>query len=85
MNEERHMFMLDHFDGNRIVKQLGIYQNVYTDYEKLKKQLKSLSENEQQMAHRLDLIQFQHEEIRKADLKMDEEYELTEERLKIQF
>ncbi len=52
---------LDHFDGERIVKQLDIYQNVYADYEKLKKQLKSLSENEQQMAHRLDLIQFQHE------------------------
>ncbi len=69
--------MLDHFDGNESVKQLDIYQNVYADYEKLKKQLKSLSENEQQMAHRLDLIQFQHEEIRKADLKMDEENELT--------
>lgn len=83
MNEERHLFMLDHFDGERIVKQLDIYQNVYADYEKLKKQLKSLSENEQQMAHRLDLIQFQHEEIRKADLKMDEENDLTEERLQI--
>ncbi len=83
MNEERHLFMLDHFDGERIVKQLDIYQTVYADYEKLKKQLKSLSENEQQMAHRLDLIQFQHEEIRKADLKMDEENELTEERLQI--
>ncbi len=45
--------------------------------------MKSLSENEQQMAHRLDLIQFQHEEIRKADLKMDEENNLTEERLQI--
>ncbi|PGB03961.1 DNA repair protein RecN [Bacillus toyonensis] len=81
MNEERHLFMLDHFDGEH--KQLDIYQTVYADYEKLKKQLKSLSENEQQMAHRLDLIQFQHEEIRKADLKMDEENELTEERLQI--
>ena len=36
MNEERHLFMLDHFDGDRIVKQLDIYQNVYADYEKLK-------------------------------------------------
>ncbi len=35
------------------------------------------------MAHRLDLIQFQHEEIRKADLKIDEENDLTEERLQI--
>ena len=36
MNEERHLFMLDHFDGERIVKQFDIYQNVYADYEKLK-------------------------------------------------
>lgn len=83
MNEERHLFMLDHFEGERITTQLEVYQHVYSEYEKLKKQLRSLTENEQQMAHRLDLIQFQLEEIRKADLKVDEEQELTEERLKI--
>ncbi|CAM4046287.1 DNA recombination protein RecN [Bacillus manliponensis] len=83
MNEERHLFMLDHFEGNRITTQLEVYQHVYSEYEQLKKQLRALTENEQQMAHRLDLIQFQLEEIRKADLKIDEEQELTEERLKI--
>ncbi|MFD0767928.1 DNA repair protein RecN [Bacillus sp. CGMCC 1.60114] len=83
MNEDRHLFMLDHFDGDHILVQLEKYQNVYREYEQLKKQLLSLTENEQQMAHRLDLIQFQHEEIRNADLKIDEEQDLLEERLKI--
>ncbi|MGG2064484.1 DNA repair protein RecN [Bacillus sp. S14(2024)] len=83
MNEDRHLFMLDHFDGDHILVQLEKYQNVYREYEQLKKQLLSLTENEQQMAHRLDLIQFQHEEIRNADLKIDEEQNLLEERLKI--
>ncbi|PEA56279.1 DNA repair protein RecN [Bacillus pseudomycoides] len=83
MNEDRHLFMLDHFEGDHILVQLEKYQNVYREYEQLKKQLRSLTENEQQMAHRLDLIQFQHEEIRNADLKIDEEQNLLEERLKI--
>ncbi|WP_369903482.1 DNA repair protein RecN [Bacillus manliponensis] len=83
MNEERHLFMLDHFEGDRITTQLEVYKHVYSEYEQLKKQLRALTENEQQMAHRLDLIQFQLEEIRKADLRIDEEQELTEERLKI--
>lgn len=83
MNEDRHLFMLDHFEGDHILVQLEKYQGVYREYEQLKKQLNSLTENEQQMAHRLDLIQFQHEEIRNADLKIDEEQNLLEERLKI--
>ncbi|MDC2863485.1 MULTISPECIES: DNA repair protein RecN [unclassified Bacillus (in: firmicutes)] len=83
MNEDRHLFMLDHFEGDHILVQLEKYQNVYREYEQLKRQLHSLTENEQQMAHRLDLIQFQHEEIRNADLKIDEEQNLLEERLKI--
>ncbi|MEH7463601.1 DNA repair protein RecN [Bacillus thuringiensis] len=83
MNEDRHLFMLDHFEGDHILVRLEKYQNVYREYEQLKKQLRSLTENEQQMAHRLDLIQFQHEEIRNADLKIDEEQNLLEERLKI--
>ncbi|WP_020061565.1 DNA repair protein RecN [Bacillus sp. 123MFChir2] len=83
MNEDRHLFMLDHFEGDHILVQLEKYQTVYREYEQLKKQLCSLTENEQQMAHRLDLIQFQHEEIRNADLKIDEEQNLLEERLKI--
>ena len=43
----------------------------------------SLSQNEQQMVHRLDLIQFQFDEIQKADLKLREDEELMEERKKI--
>ncbi|MFD3447800.1 DNA repair protein RecN [Microbacteriaceae bacterium 4G12] len=83
MNEERHLFMLDHFDVDPIVKQLEIYREYYVQYEQAKKQLKSLTENEQQMAHRLDLIQFQLDEIQKADLRTGEDEDLLEERIKI--
>jgi DNA repair protein RecN (Recombination protein N) len=83
MNEDRHLFMLDHFDADSMGQQINKYQQYYIQYEQVKKQLKSLTENEQQMAHRLDLIQFQLEEIRKADLKLGEDQELMEERMKI--
>ncbi|MFX3622604.1 MAG: DNA repair protein RecN [Ectobacillus sp.] len=83
MNEERHLFMLDHFDADQMLRQLEIYREYYVQYEQIKKQLKLLTENDQQMAHRLDLIQFQLEEIKKADIKPGEDQELMEERIKI--
>nr|WP_306470813.1 DNA repair protein RecN [Ectobacillus ponti] len=83
MNEQRHLHMLDHFDAEHILKQLDKYQEQFAEYERLKKQLRSFTQNEQQMAHRLDLIQFQLEEIQKAELQPGEEQDLMEERLKI--
>jgi DNA repair protein RecN (Recombination protein N) len=83
MTPERHLYMLDNFDAENTWKQLEIYREVYARYERVKKQLKQLTENEQQMAHRLDLIQFQLEEIRSANLKVDEDTLLQEERVKI--
>ncbi|MBO9129720.1 DNA repair protein RecN [Bacillus sp. 165] len=83
MNDERHLFMLDHFDVANLAQRMGAYQQYYVQYEKAKKHFRNLTENEQQMAHRLDLIQFQFEEIRKADLKIGEDQSLMEERMKI--
>jgi DNA repair protein RecN (Recombination protein N) len=83
MNSERHLYMLDSFDAENTWKQLEAYREVYTKYERVKKQLKQLTENEQEMAHRLDLIQFQLEEISSANLKVDEDTDLQEERVKI--
>ncbi|MFL6563242.1 MAG: DNA repair protein RecN, partial [Bacillus sp. (in: firmicutes)] len=45
--------------------------------------LKALSENDQQTAHRLDLIQFQLDEIQKANLKLNEDEDLFEEKRKL--
>lgn len=45
--------------------------------------MKQLSESEQEMAHRLDLIQFQLEEIESAKLELNEDEQLQEERQQI--
>ena len=63
MDESKHLSLLDQFGSNRIVQALEEYGEIYHHYEQTIKKLKSLSENEQQMAHRLDLIQFQLSEI----------------------
>lgn len=83
MDETRHINLLDQFGAEEILPALSEYQHVYRSYEQTQKKLKSLSENEQQMAHRLDLIQFQHDEIQSANLRINEDEELSEEKHKL--
>ncbi|MHC0035987.1 DNA repair protein RecN [Pseudoneobacillus sp. C159] len=83
MNESTHLPLLDQFGGEAIGNALKDYQSIYSQYELTAKKLKSLSENEQQMAHRLDLIQFQLDEIQKAKLKANEDEELFEEKKRL--
>ncbi|CAM3799421.1 DNA repair protein RecN [Mesobacillus zeae] len=83
MDESRHINLLDQFGSVEIIPALDEYQRVYRSYEQTLKKLKGLSENEQQMAHRLDLIQFQFEEIQTAELQIGEDEELAEEKRKL--
>ncbi|MGD6795906.1 DNA repair protein RecN [Metabacillus indicus] len=83
MNEENHWKLLDQYGSSKINHALSSYREIYTTYASLQKKIKQLSENEQEMAHRLDLIQFQLEEIEKADLKLKEDEQLMEEKNEI--
>lgn len=83
MDETKHLSLLDQFGGEQVASALSEYADVYHSYEKTVKRLKQLSENEQQMAHRLDLISFQLEEILNANLKLNEDEKLFEERKRL--
>ncbi|MGG5255119.1 DNA repair protein RecN [Neobacillus sp. SM06] len=83
MDESNHLSLLDQFGFEEISPSLAEYQSVYHRYEQTLAKLKHLSENEQQMAHRLDLIQFQLDEIQNAQLKLNEDEQLIEERRKL--
>ncbi|RDU35178.1 DNA repair protein RecN [Neobacillus piezotolerans] len=83
MNEALHLSLLDQFGNNGIQHVLKSYQRVFGEYEETIGKLRRLSENEQQMAHRLDLIQFQYEEISNANLKKAEDEELAEEKQRL--
>ncbi|MDP4156956.1 MAG: AAA family ATPase, partial [Bacillota bacterium] len=67
MDETHHLSLLDQFGYKEISVSLSEYQTVFHRYEQTLGKLKALSENEQQTAHRLDLIQFQLDEIQKAN------------------
>jgi DNA repair protein RecN (Recombination protein N) len=83
MNESKHISLLDQFGGEQILIALSEYQKLYSQYEETKKRIKGLTENEQKMAHRLDLIQFQLDEIQKADLHINEDEKLFEEKSRL--
>ncbi|MDQ6599584.1 DNA repair protein RecN [Bacillus salipaludis] len=83
MDETKHLSLLDQFGSDEIISSLREYQEVFHRYEHTLQKLKSLSENEQQAAHRLDLIQFQLNEIQNANLKLNEDDELFEEKRKL--
>ncbi len=83
MNQDRHLMLLDQYGGENIERALSEYRQLFQKYTNLKKQLEQLTDNEQKMAHRLDLIQFQLDEIQTADLQPQEDERLTEERMKI--
>ncbi|MFP7297713.1 DNA repair protein RecN [Neobacillus niacini] len=83
MDESRHLLLLDQFGYEEISHSQTEYQEVFHRYEQTSHKLKSLSENEQKTAHRLDLIQFQFDEIQKANLKLNEDEQLFEEKRKL--
>ncbi|TFE03185.1 DNA repair protein RecN [Jeotgalibacillus salarius] len=83
MDESAHINLLDQFGSEEIAEAKRNYQDVYRVYDDLRKQIRSLSENDQQMAHRLDLIQFQYKEIEEADLSINEDEELMEEKTRL--
>ncbi|MCY9130742.1 DNA repair protein RecN [Bacillus spizizenii] len=83
MEDENHLRLLDKFAGAEVESALQAYQEGYQRYMKLLKKLRQLSESEQEMAHRLDLIQFQLEEIESAKLELNEDEQLQEERQQI--
>jgi len=80
MDESRHLSLLDQYGKPQIAAAVEEYGNIYQAYEQTVRKLKSLNENEQQMAHRLDLIQFQLSEIQQANLQLNEDEALWEEK-----
>lgn len=84
MQEKRHIHLLDQFAGQPLAEAHANYMDVFDRYSRLKKKLAATSQNEQQIAQRIDLYSFQLQEIDAASLRIDEEEELEEEKLKLQ-
>ncbi|WP_400242280.1 DNA repair protein RecN [Niallia sp. JL1B1071] len=83
MDETKHLQLLDTFAMGELAPVLEEYEEIYRSYTQTHKKLMNLTENEQQMAQRLDLLQFQFNEIESAHLKLNEDEELLEEKKKL--
>ncbi|MBA2173651.1 DNA repair protein RecN [Halobacillus locisalis] len=83
MDPDRHIELLDLFSDQELIHTQEEYRNVYDKYRAMVKRYKELSENEQEMAQRLDLLEFQFRELQEAELVPKEDEDLSEERNKL--
>src|SRR5699024_2341868 len=80
MDPDKHIDLLDLYHQEEITKAKEEYKDLYNKLVKLEERYKELNENEQEMAHRLDLLEFQFKEIEEANLTPNEDEILEEER-----
>ncbi|MCI2172487.1 DNA repair protein RecN [Schleiferilactobacillus perolens] len=80
MHPEKHLGLLDQYAADKLQPLLFAYQESYANWRDLSKRVKERVANEREWAQRLDMLQFQSDEINNAQLKPTEEEELTNER-----
>ncbi|GAE36623.1 DNA repair protein RecN [Halalkalibacter akibai] len=83
MQAEHHIAMVDGFAHKTLAPALSEYQSLFKQAKQLQKQLLSLNQNEQEMAQKLDLFQYQLQEIEQANLTPNEDELLSQERHKL--
>ncbi|QHS22709.1 DNA repair protein RecN [Virgibacillus sp. MSP4-1] len=84
MDTEKHLALLDLYGQKEIMHAKQEYKEIYEEYKKLKRRYRELSENEQEIAQRLDLLKFQQQELEEAELTLDEDVQLEQERNTLQ-
>ncbi|AVK60283.1 DNA repair protein RecN [Lactobacillus sp. CBA3605] len=80
MQPEKHLGLLDEFAAAKIRKLKQQYAQQYEDYQQLNQELRKKNANEKEWAQRLDMLNFQVDEISAAQVKVGEEADLTAER-----
>ena len=84
LNSMQHIIYLDKFIGKELENNLNKYKVKLTEYNTLKQELKNTYGEDQEKERRLDLLRYQYNEIKKANLKENEEKELEEKHKMIQ-
>ena len=80
LDNKLHLNYLDGFIGNDIRKTKEEYLKLYLEYNEVKKELKENFGDDKERQRKLDLLQYQVNEIEEAGLKEKEEEELEEKR-----
>ncbi len=83
MDERHHISLLDHFAKNQLAHIKATYEEQYAAYRALKQEVAALSLDEQRIAQKIDLYQFQIKELEQAKLLVTEEDALLDERRRL--
>ncbi|TCP31192.1 DNA replication and repair protein RecN [Scopulibacillus darangshiensis] len=83
MHTDKHMALLDRFGGQALLKLKKDFRTAYGQANDIYTKMKRFSQNEQQIAQRIDLLKYQIKEIKDADLEPGEEASLLEERRRL--
>lgn len=79
-----HLDYLDRFGGESVLKMREKLEEGYAELKRLREEMDELRVSERDRISRLDLLKFQIDEIKKAELRAGEEEELERERLLLQ-
>ena len=80
LNSKYHIKYLDDFVGSGLLSEQKEYKDLFYKYNELKNKLKENLGDEKEKQRRLDILQYEFDEIDKAKLKVGEEETLTEKR-----
>lgn len=80
IDNKKHLGYLDGFAGEKIKNIKEKYRKYYEEYNQVKKELKENLGDEKEKQRKLDLLQYQINEIEEARLKQNEDKELEEKR-----
>ncbi len=80
LNNEMHIKYLDSFAGEKLQQLKMKYRELFTKYNILKTELKNNYGDEKEKQRKLDLLQYQLNEINEANIKVGEDEELEEQK-----
>lgn len=80
LDNRKHIIYLDNFSGEKLQKNKEKYEKLYEERNQIKQELKDNFGDEKEKQRKLDLLQYQVNEIEEAKLKLEEETELEEKR-----
>ncbi|GGE10475.1 DNA repair protein RecN [Marinithermofilum abyssi] len=76
---EEHLEWLDHFGGGPLLQKRSEYHQIYRRFQDVDKELQRITRDEKEIAQRIDLLQFQRDEIAAARLTEGEDADLEQE------
>ena len=80
LDNKKHLGYLDGFSGNDLKELTNKYKELYDNYNEIKIELKANYGDEKEKQRKLDLLQYQVNEIKEASLRLNEDKELEEKR-----